>query len=134
MPPDVAAVFASWPSDVRTRLETVRALVFAVAAERGVGPLTEMLKWGEPAYLTEATGAGATIRLGQVKGRAGGAVLFNCRTTLIEGFRRDFDGVFTFDGNRALILGTSDDLDEDALALCIGQALTYHQARRKKPE
>ncbi len=65
MPADVAAVFAGFPERVRRRLLEVRDLIFETAADiEGVGPLTETLKWGEPAYLTGATGSGTTIRLG----------------------------------------------------------------------
>ena len=133
MPPAVAQAFAALPPGIRNRLEQIRALIFTVAAERDAGPLTETLKWGEPAYLTEATGSGSTIRLGRVRGRPGAAVLFNCRTTLVEEFRRDFGDRFAFDGNRALILdrvGAGQADSDAALSLCIGRALTYHRAKR----
>ena len=54
---EIDAVFASYPHAVRQCLDAVRALIIEVAMERDVGPLTETLKWGEPAYLTEATKA-----------------------------------------------------------------------------
>ena len=64
MPADVAAAFSGFPASVRARLLEVRDLIFETAvAIEGVGPLTETLKWGEPAYLTLATGSGSTIRL-----------------------------------------------------------------------
>lgn len=67
----------------------MRRLIVATAAETsGVGPLTEMLKWGEPAYLTEATVSGSTIRLGLPKSPGGmGAVLLakvSARTSAIH--------------------------------------------------
>jgi hypothetical protein len=126
IPTEVAAAFARWPADVQDCARRLRALIFAVAEERGVGPLTETLKWGEPAYLADTSKSGSTIRLGRVPGRPGAALLFNCRTSLIEGFRRDFASLFHFDGNRALILDPDSHPDEAALALCIGRALTYH--------
>ncbi len=53
MPAEVAAAFASYPLVVASTLADVRLLIFATAAEtESVGPLTETLKWGEPAYLT----------------------------------------------------------------------------------
>ena len=62
MPADVAAVFSGFPERVRRRLLEVRDLIFETAADiEGVGPLTETLKWGEPAYLTRATGSGSTF-------------------------------------------------------------------------
>ena len=77
----------------------------------GVGPLTETLKWGEPAYLTEATGSGSTIRLGRSRSSEQEcAVLFNCRTTLVDDFRSRFPGVFAYEKNRAILLDAREPL------------------------
>jgi hypothetical protein len=106
IPADVAAVFSAFPERVRARLLEVRELIFeTTAAIESVGPLTETLKWGEPAYLTEATGSGSTIRLGWVRSpERDCAVLFNCRTTLVDDFRSQFPGVFAYEKNRAIVL------------------------------
>ena len=49
-PPFVAAAVDAFPAAVRRRLLQVRRLIFETsAALDGVGPLTETLKWGEPA-------------------------------------------------------------------------------------
>ena len=67
MPADVAAAFSAFPERIRARLLEARDLIFEIAAGiEGVGPLTETLKWGEPAYLTEATGSGSTHSTGLV--------------------------------------------------------------------
>jgi hypothetical protein len=70
LPSDVAAVYAGFPPEMRARLMEVRALLFDLAGGTGVGPLTETLKWGEPAYLTDASRAGTTVRLGVTDGQA----------------------------------------------------------------
>ena len=129
MTPEVAAAFDGFPTPVRRRLLEVRSLIFATAARSNeVGPLTETLKWGEPAYLTEATKIGSTIRLGWVKSSERNcAVLFNCRTTLIESFRERFPDAFTFEKNRAILLSPPGPLPETALAVCLAMALTYHR-------
>jgi hypothetical protein len=131
MPADVAAAFAGFPERVRARLLEVRDLIFETAAAiEGVGPLTETLKWGEPAYLTEATGSGSTIRLGRVRSSEREcAVLFNCRTTLVDDFRERFPEVFAFEKNRALLLDASKPLPRPPLSTCLGMALTYHRRR-----
>ena len=98
-------------------------MIFAVAQAEDVGPLTETLKWGEPAYLTAASKAGSTIRLGRVEDRP--AVFFNCNTTLVAGFRETFGGALDTRGNRAVLLAPP-----DALALCLARALTYHRRKR----
>ncbi len=128
LPAKVAAAFAAFPEPVHLQLLEVRKLIFTIAAQTiGVGPLTETLKWGEPAYLTEATGSGTTIRLGRPKSPEGvGAVLFNCRTTLVETFRVQFSEALSFQGNRAILLDPSVPLPTEQLAICIAMALTYH--------
>ena len=128
--PDAEAL-SRYPAQVRARLLEIREIVFAVAAEtEAIGPLTETLKWGEPAYLTEACRSGTTIRLGTTKSAPEDcAVLFNCKTTLVGMFRTHFPDAFAFEGNRALIVPASGALPREPLKLCLHAALTYH--RRK---
>ncbi len=132
LPPEVAAVFAGLPQPVRQRLLEVRALVFATAAETpGVGPLTEALRWGEPAYLTAATGSGSTIRLGRPKAAPGmAAVFFNCRTALVGTFRSRFPEAFGTLGDRAILLDPAAPLPAAPLAMCLATALTWHRRGR----
>ena len=131
MPAMVAAVFAALPDRVGVRLLEVRELIFeTVAAIEGVGRLTETLKWGEPAYLTEATRTGSTIQLGWFRSSEREcALLFNCRTTLVDDFRNEFPDVFTYEKNRAILLDASKPLPRAPLSSCLGMALTYHRRR-----
>lgn len=131
MPADVAAVFSAFPEQVRARLLEVRELIFETAAGmKSVGPLREALKWGEPAYLTEATGSGSTVRLAWFRSSERTcAVLFNCRTTLMEDFRSQFPGVFAYERNRAILLDARERLPRAPLSSCLGMALTYHRRR-----
>ena len=128
LPAEVAEVFGRYPAPAREGLLQLRALVLALAEERAAGPLTETLKWGAPAYLTQATKSGSTIRLGLLQGRP--AVFFNCNTTLVEGFRADFPDAFAYSGNRALLPG--DGTGDAALAICLGRALTYHRDKKRR--
>jgi hypothetical protein len=130
--PQVAAVFAQYAPGVRESLLTLRALIFS-RAERlpAVGPLTETLKWGQPAYLTEETGSGSTVRLDVIRKQPGKfAVYFHCQTTLVHEFREQFADLFCYEGNRALILSAGATLPRAPLSHCIDQALTYHTRRR----
>jgi hypothetical protein len=133
MSPEVANAFKEFPKPVRSRLLEVRSLIFDTAAQtEGVGSLTETLKWGEPAYLTVATGSGSTIRLGRVKSTERYCtVLFNCRTSLVDAFRSRFPEAFTFEKNRAILLSTSDPWPEAPLAICLSMALTYHRRQHR---
>lgn len=129
VPDDVDGALARFVPPVRARLLAIRAVIFAVAARsETIGPLTETLKWGEPAYLTQATGAGTTVRLGVSKQAPGqGAVFVNCRTSLISEFRVQFAKEFDYEGNRALVLPRDGTLPEEPLAICLHAALTYHR-------
>ena len=132
-PAEVAAAFTAFPPDVRRQLEQIRDLIFATAAETpGVGPLTETLKWGEPAYLTQESGSGTTIRLGwNPSTDRSCAVLVNCRTTLVDSYREQFPDVFGFEKNRAILLDPAEPLPVDELSACLELALTYHQRRKR---
>ena len=131
LPAEVAAVFSTFPARVPARLLEVRDLIFETAAGiEGIGPLTETLKWGEPAYLTEATGSGTTVRLAWFRSTEREcAVLFNCRTTLVDDFRSQFPDVFAFEKNRAILLDARKPLPSAPLSACLGMALTYHRRR-----
>jgi len=133
LPPEVASAFERFPKPIRRRLLEVRRLILATAAKTdGVGPLTETLKWGEPAYLTEATGSGSTIRLGWPQSSDKNcAILFNCRTTLVETFRAHFPDTFAYDKNRAILLSSSGRLPQASLAICLAMALTYHRRQHR---
>lgn len=134
MPDVVAAAFEAFPDLPRGRLLEVRRLIFAIAAaNQAIGPLTETLKWGEPAYLTEATKSGSTIRLGwKATAPDDCAILFNCRTTLVESFEAQFPGVFRVQGTRAILLHVAGPLPDPPLGECLDMALTYHQRARTR--
>ena len=129
-PERVQALIETSPPEVRAKLFGLRRLILETAARiEGVGPLTETLKWGEPAYLTEASRSGSTIRLGwKPKRPEQVALYFNCRTSLVDDFRSLFPAL-NYEGNRAIVLAADEEIPENELASCIATALTYH--RRK---
>ncbi len=132
--PAVEQAFAAFPPATRKRLLAIRALIFSVAAATdGVGKVTETLKWGEPAYLTAQSRSGSTIRLGSPKTQPGHCALyFNCNTDLVDTFRSLFPVGMHFEGNRAMVLAPDASMDKQALALCIGAALTYHRDKKRR--
>ncbi len=132
-PGRVRAVFDSYPPKVRAQLLGLRKLILDTAERiEGVGPLTETLKWGEPAYLTGASRSGSTIRLGWKPRRPEQiAIYFNCRTSLVDDFRTLFPAL-SYEGNRAIVFGADDKLPENELASCIAAALTYHRHKAKQ--
>jgi hypothetical protein len=128
----VAATFEAYPPEMRRRLMDLRELIFRTAAGTpGVGELEETLKWGEPAYLTTASGSGSTVRIDWKRKRPGEyAMYFNCRTTLVQTFRTLFPRDFRFEGNRAIVFHAADTVPRDALTICLRAALTYHHRER----
>jgi hypothetical protein len=129
----VADVFRSYPPLIRSKLVVLRHLIFQTAeVTDGVGPISETLKWGEPAYLTPATKAGSTIRIGwKASAPQQYAMYFNCQTTLVDTFRTLFPEL-DFEGNRAILFDESEDVDLDSLAVCVEAALTYHLRKKTK--
>ena len=122
----IEAAFAAMPAAQLPALRQARGVILAEADRLGVGPLTETLKWGQPAYLTQASKSGTTIRLGLQDEVA--ALFVHCQTTIIEDARQLYGGVATFCGNRSLLL----DGDPRAAVHVICAALTYHR-RGKLP-
>ncbi|WP_370337044.1 DUF1801 domain-containing protein [Parvularcula marina] len=126
-PEPVREKFSSYAPALRPVLLRLRDLIFATAAEtKGVGPLTETLKWGEPSYLTEATGAGTTLRLAPSKDGEGASLFVNCRTTLVDEWRTRYGDELTLIGTRELRLDPASPFPEEILRQCIAMALTYH--------
>lgn len=120
LPREVSRAYDAFPASIGKRLLWVRELIFAAAAaHEGIGRLTETLKWGEPAYLTEETGSGSTIRLGRLKDSAHAAILFNCKTTLVDTFRERFPDQFEYRQTRALLLPVSGKLPKQDLSVCL---------------
>ena len=133
LPREVISAFGALPAPIGKRLLQVRDLIFATAAAHdNVGRLTETLKWGEPAYLTDETGSGSTIRLGRLKDSDHAAILFNCKTTLVDTFRERFPNAFEYCQTRALLLPVTGKLPKQELSVCLSLALTYHLDRRGK--
>jgi hypothetical protein len=131
---EVAAVFMALPDKVKFRLMDLRELIFDTAAgTEGVGELEEVLRWGEPAYLTTQSKIGSLIRINK-RHPAGDryAIFFHCQTDLVETFRLLYPD-FTFEGNRAITFSVDDDMPIDELRRCIEMALTYHRDKKSSP-
>lgn len=123
----VACVFDSYDPARREKLMKLRELVFATAQNSaGVGEIAEVLRWGQPSYLTLISRSGSMVRMDVVKNEPKKiALYFHCQTGLIDGFRNHFSDVLSFAGNRAIILDIDEPLPVEALAYCIKAALRY---------
>ena len=76
---EVAAVFETYPMEIKSKLMLLRQLIFDVASKTdGVGELEETLKWGEPSYVAKN---GSTIRMDSKSSTPEKyALYFNCKT------------------------------------------------------
>ena len=130
----VEAAFAAYPDKLRYCLMDLRELIFQTAAETDdTGSLVECLKWGQPAYLTERPKSGSTIRLGTFKAQDPRYALYvHCQSGLIGLFRDHYDGLFLFEGNRAVVFVPDNPVPLEPLKHCIGMALTYHLRNRSR--
>ena len=128
IPAQTLAAWAGFPQALTEKLIQLRGLVLDVARDDpAIGSLEETLKWGEPAFLTTATGSGTTVRIHRHKRSTDTYALFvHCQTDLIDRYRHLYKDRLTFDGNRALLFAVRDALPVDVLRHCIAMALTYH--------
>jgi len=128
----VRDAFDAFPPAIRNRLLEIRAIILDVAGQTDqVGEIEETLKWGEPSYLTSASGSGTTIRISSVKNAPDKfGIYFNCQTTLIDDFRQLYPQDFEFGGKRALFFKVGQKLPFEPLKHCIALALTYHLRKK----
>lgn len=104
----------------------LRRIIFDVAHNLPeIGRLEETLRWGQPAYLTPDRKAATTLRLGLHK--SGDFALFaHCQSQVIPAFRSWHEAQYRFDGNRAVLFSTVNDIRPEHLSGLIQYALTYH--------
>ncbi len=120
---DIQAKFTSYPEPARRVLENVRRLILSVAAEKGLGPVEESMKWGEASYRVKG---GTPLRIDWKPDQPDRInVYFHCQTRLIETFREIYPQAFDYEGRRALLIPLDSNIDHLPLAHCIELALKY---------
>lgn len=125
---EVAAVFDSYPNEMKLKLMLLRQLIFDTAANsEEIGELEETLKWGEPSYLTPKSKSGSTIRIAwKEKKPEQYSIFFKCTANLVPAMREKFPHKFKFGNNRSIDFNLDDDIPVQELKQCIALALTYH--------
>jgi hypothetical protein len=131
---EVAAIFNSYPQNIKSKLMFLRQLIYDTAASfEEIGELEETLKWGEPSYLTPKSKSGSTIRIAWKESQKEQySIFFKCTANLVPAFKEKFPQKFKFGGNRSINFNLNDDVPVKELKQCIALALTYH--RNKKLE
>jgi len=128
--PAVKAIIASWSGPVRNAALEVRSLIYDTATTLPqVGILCEMLKWNQPAYLTNQTKAGTTIRLGETRDGTRLGLYVHCQTSLVNTFQSHYSDQLEFENKRAIILHPDVSQSLEPLRHCIALALTYHSSK-----
>ncbi|WP_321490599.1 hypothetical protein [uncultured Hyphomonas sp.] len=130
-PAPVFDVYETYPRKARGQLLLVRTILYETAHSLpGAGRITETLKWGEPAYLTERPKSGTTIRLAWSPRRPDSAGIFvNCQTTLLDEWRALYGETLDLVGNREIRLPLGQTLPAEPVRHCLAMALTYHQRK-----
>lgn len=130
----VAEAVHHYPQTAQRKFYEIRNAIYATAQSNpNIGPITETLKWGEPAYLTEASKSGSTIRLNwKQKEPDFIGIYLNCQTSMLETMRLNHPGVFEYRGNRSILMPLNVRMPEKALNFCLNMALTYHISKKQK--
>jgi hypothetical protein len=118
---------STYPAAAQNYARRIRQLVHVTAAEEGLGPVTEDLKWGEPNF---SVPGGSPFRMDWKEETPQFFYLFfNCRTSLISTFREVYQGALQFEGSRAIVLDVNREMPEDILRHCFSLAMRYHQVK-----
>ncbi|WP_377507352.1 DUF1801 domain-containing protein [Octadecabacter sp. R77987] len=125
MTPEIAAVLDAQPALTAQGMARLRDLILETAvSDPRVGPLSESLKWGQPAFRPKAANTGTTLRVAAHKDAAF-ALYAPCSTTVIPTHAERFAGADRIDGTRAILFDHPDQIDADRLRLTILHGLTY---------
>ena len=125
---DALSLLSTYPEPVKTRLLSLRKLIFETATEcSDVNKVEETLKWNEPAYITKH---GSTLRLNRVKSQAEQyALYFHCKSKLVDTFKEVYQDIFIYEGNRAIIFNINQEIPLKPLKQCIALSLGYHKEK-----
>ncbi len=133
IPPTVQTVFDAYPKTARETLLAMRKIIFkAAAAHEEIGTISETLKWGQPAYLTQETKSGSTVRLAYNEKTNTCDAYFHCQSRLVDAFRTRYSKELEFEGNRAIQIEPGAALPGAALEDCFTMALSYHLIKNDK--
>jgi len=127
---DVAAVYQSYPDQVRNKLLSIRQMIFDLSAEnQNIGTIEETLKWAVPSYLTKHPKSGTTIRLQWLPTSNQYGIFVHCQTSLIADFREQHQSHLKFDKNRGILFEIKENIPTPIIKEFVNKALTYHSTK-----
>jgi hypothetical protein len=125
--PMLPADFSNYPAPARQLLMALRQLILQVAADHGLGPVEESIKWGEASFLVQG---GSAIRIDwKAKDPEFVKLFFHCQTLLVETFKEIYPAEFRYEGNRAVLIPLTANIQHLPLAHSILLAMRYHQLK-----
>ena len=129
---EVSAVYNSYPPKIKLKFMFLRQLIFDTAALiEEIGEIEEILKWGEPSYLTTKSKIGSTIRIAWKESQKEQySMYFKCTANIVPAFKEKFPHNFKFGGNRSIDFNLDDTVPVKELKQCIALALTYHSNKK----
>lgn len=130
MPDPFAPTTALWPIEAQTRFAEIRGLILDAAKQVAIGPLTESLKWGQPAWRPERPRTGSTLRLNwSDKSPQTLAFFVDCKTTLAAQMFAAYPFDFEYKSNRELQVHLDAALPNSAINHLAELTFTYHKKR-----
>ncbi|MEP2920237.1 MAG: hypothetical protein ABJP06_05890 [Sulfitobacter sp.] len=128
LPDPITRTTALWPAEARLKFTDIRALILEAGARADIGPLTESLKWGQPAWRPDRPRKGSTLRLNWSDKLPRTLALFvDCKTTLAAEIFAAYPDDFQYESNRAMRMQLNAPLPKDAIAYLAHATFTYHQ-------
>ncbi len=134
MTPEIQTVFDQYDPAPKKGLLILRDLILQQAESlpqtKGVA---EVLRWGQPSYITPNRKSASTLRIGLHKS-ASFAIFAHCQSKVISNYATRFPGWDRFDGNRAVLFEDVSQIEPFRLTTLIQDALTYHLKGPDRPD
>lgn len=126
---EISAAYGQGSPQQQACMAELRELVFETARGlQGIGTISESLKWGQPTFSTSSPRLGSPFRIAALRDDESAVGLyFICTTTLVGDFRERYGNDLVFEGNRAIILDSTEALPGKIIAHCMAMALTYNK-------
>ena len=109
------------------RYLSIRQIIFDIAQELSLEPVSESLKWGGVSF---SVSSGSPIRIDWKADTPEVCyIFFNCQTKLVDTYRELYSNQLQFKGNRAILLPVSSPLPINLIKHCLSLALTYKKVK-----
>ncbi|MEH6644234.1 hypothetical protein [Sulfitobacter sp.] len=119
-----------WPAPARVAFDEIRAVILNAAHGADARPLTESLKWGQPAWRPVRPRKGSTLRLMWQDNAPQTLALFvDCKTSLSATMQEIYPAEFQYENNRALRLSLERPLPLQAIDHLARLTFSYHRKR-----